>query len=145
MLGFLVGAAGGAMGMVFLHRRNETQGSIAPGSARSQSGPEMKPGNPSRVFIFDCSSAKACAAARKMQFRSFELDRNISTLPLKDCDRRDKCQCKLREIEEKRRRVRRRKHERRQEIRFEPGKPAKTERRVNPGRRASDVAWVKDN
>lgn len=145
ILGILVGAVGGAMGMLVLQKRNETPGNPDPARARTESGQAIKPGKPGGVFIFDFSSAAACPAARKLRFRSFEPGRNMPIVPLKDCDRKDKCHCKLREIVEKRRKVRRENVERRQEVRFEPGKPAKAERRINPGRRASDVAWVEHN
>ena len=142
IIGFLLGAVCCAVGFIILHNKSDSKRVLEPGN-RNTNGPgqEPKPKKSGGVFIFDFPSGAACAAARKMHFQLFEPSTTMPILPLKDCNRKDDCKCRLREIVEKRRKLRRENRERREDFRFDPSKPAKIERRINADRRSTAIVW----
>jgi hypothetical protein len=86
-------------------------------------------------------TAVACKAAMTIRKQHITEIGMLPVIPLTDCTMTNDCRCFLLEVREKRRGQRRVNRERRDDFRFETGKPAKTDRRVLHGRRKGDVSW----
>lgn len=138
IVGILLVAACMVAGIVFLRRSNE----IRRLENNPLASPAQKPRKPWAVYILDHpAGAPVCDAARKLHFRHFGQSQQLPVLPLKDCGKKESCQCYHREVMEKRRAQRRVGRDRREEFRFDPGKSAKPERRKLKDRRAARIQW----
>ena len=140
VIGLLLGAACGVTGYIFLRRNVQVAQKVKVADKGSK--PVQKPKKPWAIYVIDHpANATICEPARKLHLRHFGESQQCPTLPLKDCDRKDSCQCFKREIVDKRRAQRREKRERREEFRLDPTKPAKVERRIFKDRRAARTEW----
>ena len=149
VVGLLVVVACIVAGVVFLRRGRELEQESSKASPRLSRSPNPgvkeappKPKKAWAVYVIDHpANVPLCDAVKKLHFRHFGQSQQLPTLPLKDCDKKDTCQCFHREIMEKRRAQRRVGRDRREEFRFEQSKASKPERRVLKDRRASRTDW----
>ena len=146
VIGILLGAACGVAGYIFLRRSGEVahKYEVPHKNKVADKGQQQiqKPKKAWAVYVIDHpANATICEPARKLHLRHFGESQQCPTLPLKDCDRKDSCQCFQREIVDKRRVQRRQSRERREEFRIDPTKPAKVERRILKDRRAARTEW----
>lgn len=95
----------------------------------------MQKGTKGGTITFNAD--RACEVVRGVAGRWYPTEA-IPKLPLKDCSYGGICECKYRFFDDPRHAVRRVNVDRREDLRFEPGKD---DRRAGRGRRSGDASW----